>query len=29
MWTVAYDEWAKKIFNVADQTTVIDFLLKL
>ena len=29
MWTVAYDEWAKKIFGVTDQTEIIDYLLSL
>lgn len=29
MWTIAYDEWAKKIFGVTDQTEVIDYFLKL
>lgn len=29
LWTTAYDDWAKKIFNVSDQTVIIDHLLKL
>jgi hypothetical protein len=29
MWTVAYDEFAKKIFGVSDQTEIINYLLSL
>jgi hypothetical protein len=29
MWSVAYDEFAKKIFGVSDQTEIINYFLSL